>query len=66
MSIPFEKAHASALFQAGDAAGLQIIARSSMNLGLAAGLSGPPVMLHAKAVWHVLDLFGRKKKHETL
>ena len=35
--------------EAGDAQGLQIIARSSMNLGYSAtDPSAPPVMLHAK------------------
>ncbi|CAK9099453.1 unnamed protein product [Durusdinium trenchii] len=33
---------------AGDAQGLQIIARSSMNLGVAAEGNAPPVVLHAK------------------
>lgn len=35
--------------EAGDAQGLQIIARSSMNLGVAAEGNAPPVVLHAKA-----------------
>eukprot|EP00913_Durusdinium_trenchii_P003440 g3185.t1 len=34
--------------EAGDAQGLQIIARSSMNLGVAAEGNAPPVVLHAK------------------
>ena len=38
--------------EAGDAQGLQIIARSSMNLGYSAtDPSAPPVMLHAKVGW---------------